>query len=118
MEDTLTELVGRIKQSTDSIGLSAGEIDAGNSDLSRRTEAQVSALAQTAASMEQLTATVRQNADRAHSAFWRTVAVRSEEHTSELQSHSDLVCRLLLEKKNTIRHILSRDRILWRVVTC
>src|SRR5436190_17301594 len=27
---------------------------------------------------------------------------RSEEHTSELQSHSDLVCRLLLEKKNQI----------------
>src|SRR5260221_3017960 len=27
--------------------------------------------------------------------------VRSEEHTSELQSHSDLVCRLLLEKKTT-----------------
>src|SRR5438034_6415002 len=28
-------------------------------------------------------------------------AGRSEEHTSELQSHSDLVCRLLLEKKKT-----------------
>src|SRR5438034_4322179 len=28
----------------------------------------------------------------------RTIASRSEEHTSELQSHSDLVCRLLLEK--------------------
>src|SRR5947207_9243352 len=27
------------------------------------------------------------------------LTVRSEEHTSELQSHSDLVCRLLLEKK-------------------
>src|SRR5260221_5961233 len=26
---------------------------------------------------------------------------RSEEHTSELQSHSDLVCRLLLEKKKS-----------------
>src|SRR5438132_2963450 len=26
-------------------------------------------------------------------------SMRSEEHTSELQSHSDLVCRLLLEKK-------------------
>src|SRR5438034_5819783 len=26
--------------------------------------------------------------------------LRSEEHTSELQSHSELVCRLLLEKKN------------------
>src|SRR5438132_7703908 len=31
---------------------------------------------------------------------------RSEEHTSELQSHSDLVCRLLLEKKKII---ISRD---------
>src|SRR5438034_7228890 len=30
----------------------------------------------------------------------RTGKMRSEEHTSELQSHSDLVCRLLLEKKN------------------
>src|SRR5438034_3603052 len=29
----------------------------------------------------------------------REVLGRSEEHTSELQSHSDLVCRLLLEKK-------------------
>src|SRR5690349_23442152 len=31
------------------------------------------------------------------------VPLRSEEHTSELQSRRDLVCRLLLEKKNT-RH--------------
>src|SRR5436190_9512820 len=29
---------------------------------------------------------------------------RSEEHTSELQSHSDLVCRLLLEKKKKKTH--------------
>src|SRR2546421_2173810 len=29
---------------------------------------------------------------------------RSEEHTSELQSRSDLVCRLLLEKKKTVKH--------------
>src|SRR5437773_3862009 len=35
-------------------------------------------------------------------ALWLLVAMqsaRSEEHTSELQSHHDLVCRLLLEKK-------------------
>src|SRR5438034_5122802 len=31
------------------------------------------------------------------------LAGRSEEHTSELQSHSDLVCRLLLEKKKKIK---------------
>src|SRR4051812_49707630 len=30
---------------------------------------------------------------------WLVAALRSEEHTSELQSHVNLVCRLLLEKK-------------------
>src|SRR5690242_21091428 len=35
---------------------------------------------------------------------WRRALMRSEEHTSELQSHVNLVCRLLLEKKkNNIR---------------
>src|SRR3954462_5433228 len=29
--------------------------------------------------------------------------IRSEEHTSELQSHDNLVCRLLLEKKKTVK---------------
>src|SRR5204863_8571239 len=32
-------------------------------------------------------------------ASWRRTTTRSEEHTSELQSRRDLVCRLLLEKK-------------------
>src|SRR2546428_7895409 len=32
--------------------------------------------------------------------------LRSEEHTSELQSRSDLVCRLLLEKKKGLAHAL------------
>src|SRR5437667_5269428 len=40
-------------------------------------------------------------ASPAASAHWAPVGLcRSEEHTSELQSHHDLVCRLLLEKKN------------------
>src|SRR4051812_49865267 len=34
-----------------------------------------------------------------HRSFARLVGIRSEEHTSELQSHVNLVCRLLLEKK-------------------
>jgi methyl-accepting chemotaxis protein len=68
MEDTLTDLVSRIKESTDSITVAAREIAAGNSDLSQRTEQQASSLEQTAASMEELTATVKQNADRARSA--------------------------------------------------
>src|SRR5688572_33373210 len=32
---------------------------------------------------------------------------RSEEHTSELQSQSNLVCRLLLEKKNKYNHLIT-----------
>src|SRR5438034_2324242 len=49
---------------------------------------------------------VHQPADRPHvtgpRASDRIFHCRSEEHTSELQSHSDLVCRLLLEKKKKI----------------
>src|SRR5690242_21150932 len=36
-----------------------------------------------------------------HMVWRRSVGAKSEEHTSELQSHVNLVCRLLLEKKNT-----------------
>src|SRR5438034_5367175 len=36
---------------------------------------------------------------------------RSEEHTSELQSHSELVCRLLLEKKKCAPRMTSRFRL-------
>src|SRR5437667_6836216 len=39
-------------------------------------------------------------------------AARSEEHTSELQSHHDLVCRLLLEKKK------KKERVTHRVQKC
>src|SRR5438132_3574661 len=42
---------------------------------------------------------VEKNHDVGNANLARQQNVRSEEHTSELQSHSDLVCRLLLEKK-------------------
>src|SRR5436190_15651893 len=42
---------------------------------------------------------------------------RSEEHTSELQSHSDLVCRLLLEKKKHI-DLTNAPAIIKPYVTC
>src|SRR5438034_7942697 len=40
---------------------------------------------------------------KAHTPSASNGQLRSEEHTSELQSHSDLVCRLLLEKKKKIK---------------
>src|SRR2546430_8411079 len=47
----------------------------------------------------------------------RRLGIRSEEHTSELQSQSNLVCRLLLEKKKRVSHrpdIRDADRDLSR----
>src|SRR5438093_2647143 len=41
---------------------------------------------------------------------WCPKRPRSEEHTSELQSLTNLVCRLLLEKKNERDPVTSRDR--------
>src|SRR5436190_4574828 len=49
-------------------------------------------------------ARTRVESTRTSTARGRRRCSRSEEHTSELQSHSDLVCRLLLEKKKKIVH--------------
>src|SRR2546430_11439404 len=40
------------------------------------------------------------------------VESRSEEHTSELQSQSNLVCRLLLEKKKMVNKVIQADHLL------
>src|SRR5437773_8963045 len=40
-----------------------------------------------------------------------TISLRSEEHTSELQSHHDLVCRLLLEKKHMKNKVDSSHKV-------
>ncbi|MCS3747621.1 methyl-accepting chemotaxis protein [Xanthomonas arboricola] len=63
--DRLTDIVGRIQYSSAEIDTAAGEIAAGNQDLSRRTEQQAANLEETAASMEELTSTVKQNAEHA-----------------------------------------------------
>src|SRR5687768_18228185 len=44
-----------------------------------------------------------------HDCALRVRIARSEEHTSELQSRLHLVCRLLLEKKNSFRYIVYND---------
>ncbi|MFA6921272.1 MAG: methyl-accepting chemotaxis protein [Gallionella sp.] len=66
--DKLREIIGQIRDATDTINTAAKEIAAGNSDLSQRTEQQASSLEETATSMEELTSTVKQNADNAKQA--------------------------------------------------
>jgi len=68
MEDMLTDLVTRIKGSTDSIGAVSQEIAQANADLSQRTADQAASLEKTVSSMEELTSTVKLNAEHARSA--------------------------------------------------
>jgi methyl-accepting chemotaxis protein len=68
MRISLHGIVARVRESTDTIATAAGQIAAGNMDLSARTEMQASSLEETAASIEELTSTVGQNADNASQA--------------------------------------------------
>jgi methyl-accepting chemotaxis protein len=68
MNGTLLRIVGQVRSGTDSIATAARQIAAGNQDLSDRTSHQASSLEETAASMEELTSTVNQNADNARQA--------------------------------------------------
>jgi methyl-accepting chemotaxis protein len=68
MQNSLSRIVGEVRNSTDSIGTASQQIASGNQDLSARTEQAASNLQETAASMEQLTSTVRQSADAARQA--------------------------------------------------
>jgi methyl-accepting chemotaxis protein len=68
MNDSLVEIVAKIRAGTDTIATASSQIAAGNVDLSSRTEEQASSLEETASSMEELTSTVKQNADNARQA--------------------------------------------------
>lgn len=68
MRLSLIITVSGIREGVGRIYANAQEIANGNNNLSSRTEEQASALQQTAASMEQIKTTVRQNADNAHNA--------------------------------------------------
>ena len=84
MRTSLADVVSSVRHGAENIATASAEIAQGNNDLSARTEVQAEALQETAASMEELGATVRQNADNAHQGNQlalnaSTVAVRGGE---------------------------------------
>jgi methyl-accepting chemotaxis protein len=68
MNDGLADIVFKVRRSAEAIGVASTEIAAGNLDLSSRTEQQAGSLEETASAMEQLTATVKHNADNSRQA--------------------------------------------------
>ncbi|MBH9552206.1 methyl-accepting chemotaxis protein [Inhella gelatinilytica] len=68
MRGQLVKVCVAVRQSAEQVASASGQIAAGNSDLSTRTERQASAVQQTAATMEELGGAVRDNADHAHQA--------------------------------------------------
>lgn len=68
MNASLQNIVGQVRDGTDTIATASAQIASGNLDLSSRTEQQASSLEETASSMEELTSTVKQNADNARQA--------------------------------------------------
>ncbi|AYC35061.1 methyl-accepting chemotaxis protein [Pseudomonas cavernae] len=79
--DSLSSMLGQIRESADTISTAANEIASGNAELSTRTEQQAASLEETASSMEELTSTVKLNAENARQA--NSLAVNASEVATE-----------------------------------
>jgi methyl-accepting chemotaxis protein len=78
MVDNMVKVIRDVQEAAGEVGRAASEISDGNLGLSERTQEQSSALEATAASMEQMTSTVKQNADNASQANQLAVAARNQ----------------------------------------
>ena len=96
MQDNLLHVVTHVRLGSESVSTASTEIAQGNYNLSARTENQASALQQTAASMEQLSTIVKQNANHAHQAnelaqTASTVAIRGGQVVAEVVETMQLI---------------------------
>ncbi|HEX3835509.1 MAG TPA: methyl-accepting chemotaxis protein [Steroidobacteraceae bacterium] len=78
MLDNMVKIIRDVQQAASEVGRAASEISDGNLGLSERTQEQSSALEATAASMEEMTSTVKQNADNASQANQLAAAARNQ----------------------------------------
>ncbi|WP_106476486.1 methyl-accepting chemotaxis protein [Phytohalomonas tamaricis] len=78
MNSRLYDIVSQARHSAHEVNSAALTLSSANSDLAQRTQTQTASLEETASSMEQMTATVRQNADNAHQADQLTTSMRDQ----------------------------------------
>jgi methyl-accepting chemotaxis protein len=77
LDGKLSDVVAVIRSTAEIVGSAASEILMSNEELSNRTQSQASALEETAASMEEMTTTVKQNAENANEANRLAAEMRS-----------------------------------------
>jgi methyl-accepting chemotaxis protein len=91
MQMQLKRIVDNINEASHSVHGGTSEIAAGNLDLASRTEEQAAAIVETAASMEEISVTVKNNADNAHK------ATRLTDQAATIAGHGEMLVNEVVE---------------------
>lgn len=95
MRQALMEIIGQVRETGEAVASAAEDIADGNTNLSARTEEQAASLGQTASSMEELTATVRQTSENALQASKLAEAMRDTANSGD-----DIMSEVVVSMKN------------------
>jgi methyl-accepting chemotaxis protein len=105
--DRLADIVGQLKVTSSALKTATGEILSGANDLSERTTKQAATIEETSAAMEQLSATVVDNAGKAEAASRQAGAVsRSAEEGGAVMSQATLAMERITESSGKISNII------------
>lgn len=101
-------LVADVKRNAQSVAVASNQMAQGNQDLAQRTEEQSASLVQTASSMEQITATVRQSAENAQQAQQMTGEVVQEaKEATAVASQTQAAMQLILQANEQVTSIVA-----------
>ncbi len=107
MDEKLVQTVEGVRNDASSVAFAARELVKGSDDLNERTQQQAAALEETAASMEQMTATVKQNADNAREANQLVAdACQSAERGSSVVASAVSAMREINQSSSRIANII------------
>lgn len=101
-------LVADVKRNAQSVAVASNQMAQGNQDLAQRTEEQSASLVQTASSMEQITATVRQSAENAQQAQQMTgEVVKEAKEATAVASQAQTAMQLILQANEQVTSIVA-----------
>ncbi len=105
--EKLTDIVGRLKETSGALRMATGEILSGANDLSERTTRQAAAIEETSTTIEQLAATVTGNASKAEAAHGKAGAVRTAaEESGKVMALTTLAMEQITASSGKISNII------------